>query len=119
MRLNILHQEVSKENSDKTDKEEDDKKKKVPVPPCQEVYKQGQLVGQSDRGVHNNNTDDSSNDELILTPLAPQRVLQLGQLTCGTNSNINQFTRDMTSKKREHCTPHKLRLNSVICLHAV
>lgn len=89
MRQNTLHQEVIKENSDKRDKEEDDKRKTAPVPPCEEVYKQGQLVGQSDRGFHNNNTDDSSDDELILTPLATQRVLQRGQLTCWANSNIH------------------------------
>jgi hypothetical protein len=58
-------------------------KEQAAVPPCQGVYKKSQIMGQSDRGVHNNVKDNCS-DEWIP----------------GANSNIHQFTGDMTDKDR-------------------
>jgi hypothetical protein len=55
--------------------EEEDMNEHAPFPPCQGVYKKDQLTGQSDKGVHNN-TDNSSDDELIPTPPAPPRNVQ-------------------------------------------
>jgi hypothetical protein len=57
-------------------------KEQAPFPPCQGVHKKNQLTDQSDTGVHGNNTDDSSGDELIPTPLASQGVSERGQLVC-------------------------------------
>jgi hypothetical protein len=70
-------------------------KEHAPVLPYQGVYKQGQIMGQSDRGVHNIIADDSS-DELIPVSLATQEMSKCGQLSNGTNSNIHQFTGNMT-----------------------
>jgi hypothetical protein len=59
-----------------------------------------QLAG----GVHDN-TDDTSDDEAIPTPCAPQGISKWGQVTCWTNSNIHLFTDDMTGK-RQNVAPH-------------
>jgi hypothetical protein len=79
--------------------EEDDVKEQAPVPPCQSVYEEGWPLGQSDRGAHDNNTNDSSYYELISVPLAPQRVSDGRQLMGWTNNSIYiPFTGDMTGK---------------------
>jgi hypothetical protein len=54
-----------------------------------------QLAG----GVHDN-TDDSSDDVVIPTPLAPHVISKWGWLTGQTNTNVYQFTGDMTGKDR-------------------
>jgi hypothetical protein len=47
-------------NSDKADKEDDHMKEQAPFPSYHGVNKQGQLMGQSDVGVQDYNTVDSS-----------------------------------------------------------
>jgi hypothetical protein len=55
-------------HSEKADKEDDHMKEQAPLPSCQGVNKQSQLMGQSDRGVRDkNNTDDTSERELLPT----------------------------------------------------
>lgn len=63
----------------KTNKNKYDMKEHIPVPPYHGVFKQGHIMGQSDRVVHNNITDDSF-DELILASLATQEISNWGQL---------------------------------------
>jgi hypothetical protein len=94
--------EATEENSDETGKEEDDVTEQAPILSHREVCKLNlvMLAG----GVHNN-TDDTSDDEVIPTPPAPQGVLKWGQVTGRTNSNIHPFTSDMAGKK-QNVAPH-------------
>jgi hypothetical protein len=50
------------------------------------------------RSVRDNNIDNSSDDELIPAFLVPQEVSKWGQPMGRTNSNIHQFTSNMTDK---------------------
>lgn len=52
-------------------------------------------MGQSDRGVHNDNTDGRF-DLLIPTSLAHNGMSKCGQLMDATNSIIHQFTGNIT-----------------------
>jgi hypothetical protein len=77
----------------------------VPASPCQEVYKWGWPTGQSERGLHDNNTDDSSNSKLIPITLAPKGMSKWGQLTGKANSNTHQLTGDI-SGNTQNVAPH-------------
>jgi hypothetical protein len=60
---------------------------------CKGVYKWEWPMGQSYRSVHDHNID-----ELIPALLVPQEVSKWGQPMGRTNSNIHQFTGNMTDK---------------------
>jgi hypothetical protein len=88
-------------------------KAQAPFSSWQGMYNQGLLTDQSDRRIQNN-TGNSSNYELIPTPLASQGMSMWGQLTGKANSNIHQLTGDMTGK-RTMLQPIKIK----IWLHTV
>jgi hypothetical protein len=96
--------EASDENSDETYGEEVDMKEQAPIPPCRRVYKRGCVTDQSAERVHNN-TDDSSDHEVIPAPFVSQGVSKWGQLTGQTNTNIFQFVG--VWYKTECGTPYK------------
>jgi hypothetical protein len=66
-----------------------------------------------------NNTDNSSDNELIQAPLSFQWLLKWGQLMVRTNSSVHQFTADMTDKRWNVSHHKKLKLNSIHCCHFV
>jgi hypothetical protein len=88
--------EMTEENYDKTD-EDGDVKGQAPVLLQWEVYKQNLVNGPLSGGVHNN-TDDTSDDDVIPTPLAPQGISKWAQVMGQTN-NIHLFTGDMTGDR--------------------
>jgi hypothetical protein len=83
---------------EKTYGEADDIMEQAAIPHCHGVYKRGCVTDQSAGGVHNN-TDDSSDNEVIPAPLVPQGISKWGQLTGQTSSNTCQFTGDWHKTK--------------------
>jgi hypothetical protein len=61
------------------DKDDDDKKEQSPFPSYQAVNKPGELMGQSCRGLHEDNTDGSSDYELLPIPSGCVKVRTNGR----------------------------------------
>jgi hypothetical protein len=72
----------------------------------QGAKKQGQLMGQSDMGVHDDNTVDSTDYKLFhLPPPPPEGVSKWEYVMGWAKRNIRQVTHDMHGK-RQNIEPH-------------
>jgi hypothetical protein len=85
------------------------------VPTHQGVYKRNLVMNRLAGGVHDN-TDGTSDDEVIQTQPIHQGITKLGQVTCQTNDNIHPL---MTGR-RQNVAPHiNKNLNYIQYFHVV
>jgi hypothetical protein len=95
-------------------KKDDSMKEQAPFPSHHRVNKQGQLMGQSDRGV-DHKTVDISDYELIPTP---QGLSKWRKLKGVSKNNTHPFTHDMTCE-RENIAPHRNKDSTPYSFHGV
>jgi hypothetical protein len=78
---------------------------KQPDTSNQRVYRQGQIVKQADRGVHDYNMDKCSDSDETLLPHRTSGTMAWRQQTDATNTRIRQFP-DEKPGKRQNVAPH-------------